>query len=128
MFRSTGVNGQDGLDNPDRPPEPVAAQVRVLPGRPLCQGRSLPGGRHSDPIAGTRLLARSRCRTSTKLIRAFSQDREDGILWNLFDHRGRLEARASRSTVRPTSSRKSESSHASGILLLSPTSWPSDRS
>jgi hypothetical protein len=25
------ANGQDGLDNPDRPPEPVA-QVRVLPG------------------------------------------------------------------------------------------------
>jgi len=34
-MRTTGVHEQDGLDNPDRLPEPVA-QVRVLPGAPTA--------------------------------------------------------------------------------------------
>ena len=38
LFRDTWSNDKDGLDKPDRPPEPVA-QVRVLPGALLCRGR-----------------------------------------------------------------------------------------
>ena len=34
LLRGTWVGGEDALDNPNGPPEPVA-QVRVLPGAPL---------------------------------------------------------------------------------------------
>ena len=42
QFRTTGVDGEDSLDEPDGPPEPVA-QVRVLPGRLAFTGSSDPG-------------------------------------------------------------------------------------
>ena len=47
VFRTTGMDREEGLDNPDRPPEPVA-QVRVLPGATRrgrhCRGRWERGG------------------------------------------------------------------------------------
>ena len=50
LLRITALVTADGLDNPDRPPEPVA-QVRVLPGALLMSDFSTAGGLFSAGCA-----------------------------------------------------------------------------